>query len=186
MVDHLDELISLAERSYIRAEAEHLINACLEKGDLQPFDDLLHELVLAGSSSLLVLREVLQVIRAMKSHLSQEGISVRHDLMQALSEFGVSVPNVFHSSEPEAFWHICRQDLHRELKSNRGDLNNEDETLLQEICTEAGNRVSQIARRLVLVKKLEDSVRDWIEGLAYETVHASESGLVPLGALLQH
>ncbi|NIS81542.1 MAG: hypothetical protein GTO14_15370 [Anaerolineales bacterium] len=186
MGNHLDEILSLAERTYIRAEAEHLIDACLDAGDLRPFDDLLHELVLAGSSSLLVLREVLQVIRTMKSRLSQEGLDIRQGLMQALSEFGVHVPDVLYSIEPESFWHICRQDLHHELKRASGDLKVEDAALLQEICSDAGNRVAQVAKRLVMVVELENSVRDWIEGLAYVTIHASEAGVVPGDVLLQH
>lgn len=175
MAHHLEDLLGVAERSYIRLEAEHLIGACLDEENLDPFNTLLHELVFAGSSSLYILREVLQVIRSIKTELSQEGLGVRQDLMRALSEFGIQIPNILNSKNPEAYWHICRQDLRREVMDVAKQLRLEDAALLEEICLEAGNRVINVAKRLVLVRQLEESVCDWIDGLAYETVRTNEA-----------
>jgi hypothetical protein len=171
----LDDLLSLAERTYIRMEAEQLIDECLESGDLAPFDSLLKELVLAGSSSLVVLREILQAIRTVKSGLSQEGLGVRQDLMDALSEFGVYMPQLLSADAPEVFRRICSQGLHREVKELSGDLESADEVLLEEICAEAGNRVAQVAKNLMLVTRLEKWVMDWMEGLVYESAHSPET-----------
>jgi hypothetical protein len=171
----LDDLLSLAERSYIRMEAEQLIDTCLESGDITAFDSLLKELVLAGSSSLVVMREILHAIRSVKSSLSQEGLGVRQDLMDALSEFGVYMPQLLSADTPEVYRRICNHKLHRDVMESSGDLEAADEVLLEELCTEAGNRVARIAKDLMIVTRLEKLAMDWMEGLVYESAHSPES-----------
>ena len=170
----LDELLSLAERTYVRLEAEQLIDDCLRKGDPTPFDELLEELVMAGSKSLTVLREILGAIRTVKTSLSQEGLGVRQDLIDALAEYGIKLNQIISVEAPESFWRITRQDLHKEVMKRVISLPTEDETLLEEICIEAGKQVTRIARRLVILNRFEESVIDWIDGLAYVIVHTAE------------
>lgn len=170
----LDELFNLAERSYIRLEAEQLINECLDQGDFIPFDNLLQELVLAGSSSLSELREVHGAIRSVKSALSQEGMGIRQNLVEALSEFGVHLPQLLSPNPQETFWQICSKNLHREVLKSAGKLDVGDETLLEEICVEAANRVALLASRSTRVNQLEATVLDWIDGLVYECAHSAE------------
>jgi hypothetical protein len=44
----------------------------------------------------------------------------------------------------------------------------EDQALLDELCVEAGERVSAIASRLALLGRLHGTVEDWLSSLAYE------------------
>ncbi len=48
MSEPLDEVLTFAERVYLRMQAEQLIRQCLDRGDPGPFDALLENLVLAG------------------------------------------------------------------------------------------------------------------------------------------
>lgn len=169
----LDELLSLAERTYVRLEAEQLIDDCLRKGDSTPFDDLLEELVMAGSKSLTVLREILGAIRTVKTSLSQEGLGVRQDLIDALAEYGIKLSQIISVETPESFLRITRQDLHKEVLKRVISLPAEDEALLEEICIEAGKQITRIARRLVILNRFEESVMDWIDGLAYVVAHTA-------------
>jgi hypothetical protein len=171
VIDPLDELMTFAERSYIRYESEQLIAECLERRDTRPFFKLLEELVLAGSASLSVLWEVLGVIRTFKSDLGQQGIDVRADLMQAMAEFGIHFPELVAASPPEAFRQICSRELRDRVQDMANVLELDDETLLEEICVEAGNKVTTIAGRLAILTQLENNVLDWIDGLAYEAMH---------------
>jgi hypothetical protein len=167
----LDELLTLAERTYVRMEAEQLIQECTDRGDPQPFYELLEELVFAGSTSLLLMREILDVIRVMKVGLSQEGLGVRQDLMEAMAEFGIRVPELLGADAPEAFRRICSEELRRQVNSMSRNLEYEDSALLEEICIEAGGRVTSIAGRLAILRQMEASVLDWLSGLAYEAAH---------------
>ena len=172
MKQPLDDLLTFAERAYVRMEAEQLINQCLDQGDPSLFFDLIKGLVLAGSSSLGVMREILEEIRSSRSSLTREGVTVRQELMDALTEFGVHLPQLLSADAPESFRAIVSSGLRRDAYKAAGRLTQEDEVLLEEICLEAGNRVSTIAKRLMLLVHMEESVEDWLTSLAYEATQA--------------
>jgi hypothetical protein len=170
----LDDLLNFAHQSYVRMEAEQLITECLELGDPTPFNDMVEGLVLAGTSSLMLLREVLDEVLNVKSLLSQEGLGIRQDLVDALSEFGVHLPQLLYVDAPEAFRQISKLPLRLSPKNVAGKLHMEDELLLQEICLEAGERVSKITLRLAMISSFEDAVRDWMRCLAYEAMQRGD------------
>jgi hypothetical protein len=168
----LDDLISIAERTYVRLEAEKLIEDCLIEANPEPFNILLEELVMAGTDSLVVLREILTVIRSAKSILNQEGMGVQEDLKKTLSQFGVGLPRAPSGGTPESFWQIYHYGVYQEIVAHSPWLKMEDQLLLEEICTEAGKRLAQIVRHLILLKGLEETVMDWINGMIYEIAHS--------------
>ena len=174
MKDPLDELINFAERTYVRIEAETLIMDCIERGEPKPFFKLLEELILAGTSSLSVLREILGVIRVIKTGLGKEGLDIRQDLVDAMAEFGVALPKLLSVEGPEAFRQICGYEMRFKVNEIAYHLEIEETALLEEICIEAGNKVTTIAGRMAILTQLEESVLDWIDGLTYEAVHNFE------------
>lgn len=183
-MDHpLNELLKIAERAYIRMEAEQLIEDCLQLGDASSFDNLVEELVLAGASSLDVLREILLVIRARKSDAGQESINVRQDLMEALAEFDLEMPSSLQGSPSDVRLMICSDELSAELRRSIDRLDAEDAFLVEEICQEAGRRVERISYQVALLTRLEAFVLDWIDGLAYESAHAFDDALPRKGHL---
>ncbi|MEJ2013553.1 MAG: hypothetical protein P8X64_15180 [Anaerolineales bacterium] len=186
MDEPLDELLSFAERTYVRMQAEQLINDCLQRGDPDPFYELLAELILAGAPSLAILREVLDVIRVMKSELSRNGMSVRQDLIQAMSEFGIYLPRILSAEAPDAFRQICSRSLRDHVRNLASNLELEDINLLEEICIEAGGKVTSIAGQMAILTQLEASVHDWMEGLAYEAAHEVDIEGERRGSLFNH
>jgi hypothetical protein len=166
----LDDLLNFAHQSYVRMEAEQLISECLELGDPSPFNDMVEGLVLAGTSSLILLREILEEVLNVKSMLSQEGLGIRQDLVDALGEFGVHVPQLLYVDAPDDFRQISNKHLKYGLGDLSANLRSEDELLLEEICLEAGERVKQIGNRLTMISHFEESVRDWMRCLAYEAM----------------
>lgn len=175
MSSPLDDLLNFAHQSYVRMEAEQLISECLELGDPAPFNDMVEGLVLAGTSSLMLLREILDEVLSVKSLLSQEGLGIRQDLVDALGEFGVHLPQLLYLDAPEAFRQISNRHLKYGLTNISASLRSEDEMLLEEICNEAGERVKQIGRRLTMITSFEESIRDWMRCLAYEVMQRKDS-----------
>lgn len=167
----LKELISFAENSYIRLEAEQIIEDCLASGSALPFERLLEELVLAGTTSLYALWEVLEAIRAYKTQLGQEGLNIRQEITEAFDGFGIQLPEEVLSNPPDMFRKLCGRGLQKVAYKMGQGLSLEDEYLLSDICDDAASRVSTIARRLAILQSFEDSVVDWIDGLVYEAAH---------------
>jgi hypothetical protein len=187
MSEPLDDVLTFAERVYLRMQAEQLIRQCLDRGDDAAFDALLENLVLAGASSLGVLHEIHEELQTAKTHLGREGMNVRQDLVQALSEFGVQLPQLLSAEAPDAFRRICSQGLRHEARRAAAlRLEAEDERLLQEICSEAGNRVTGIARRLTLLTHMERLVIDWQEGLLFEALQGRETVIAPRRPAILH
>ena len=170
MTSPLDDLLNFAHHSYVRIEAEQLISECLELEDPSPFNDLIEGLVLAGTSSLMLLREVLDEVLSVKSLLSQEGLGIRQDLVDALSQFGVHLPQLLYIDAPDAFHQISGKQFKSGIGTITEQLRSEDKILLEEIWMEAGERVRIINRRLTMIKNFEDAIRDWMKCLAYEAM----------------
>jgi hypothetical protein len=181
----LAPLMSHAERAYVRMQAAELISHCLERGDMSLFDQLLAQLVLAGESSLPILREIRDEIRAQQSQLRQEGLSVRQELKAALAGLGVQLPQLLGGDIPEMLWQMRGPDLPARIRSAARQLSEEDIGSVAEACSEARGRVTQIAARLTAMRALEDSVDDWLSGLAYQAARSGEDTppLPPAGAI---
>lgn len=180
MSNPLEDLLSFAHRSYVRMEAEKLIQECLVLDDPHPFSQMVEALVFDGTSSIYLLREVLEEVESAKSLMSQEGLGVRQDLMEALTAFDVHLPQLLSLNAPEDFQQIYLQSKNPKTSIAAGKLNTEDEELILEIWSEAGERVLEIARRLAFLKQLEGIIRDWIGSLAYELMR-SNKGTIDFG-----
>ncbi len=164
----LDDLLTLAERTYVRMQAGELLGHCLEQGDIKPFQELVEQLVLAGSVSLPVLREIHEEILALQSTLRQEGLAVRHDLRQALAGFGLNMPQLLGRDFPEMLWEVRSQRLRSRIREAARGLSGEDLRLVDQVCSEAGDRAVRIATRLGVLGSLEAAVEDWLGSLAYQ------------------
>ncbi len=174
VTDPLGELLSFAERTYVRMQAEQLITHCLQRGDPEPFYELVSELVIAGSPSLVILREVQDVLRFIKAELTRDGRSVRQDLAEAMAEFGVFLPRILSADTPESFRQMCSRAFREDVRRQGSNLELEDVNLLEEICVEAGEKVTSIAARMGILNQMESSVNDWLDGLAYEAAHGRD------------
>jgi hypothetical protein len=168
----LEDLLAIAERSFVRMEAQELIGRYLEEGDQSPFEKLLENLVLAGTSSLALLRDILDEIRATKSSLSLEGVDLRQELIEAMGELGIQPPQQISDVNSEAFIHVRHLILDKSLHEVTGELDTEDAQLLEDICGEAGKRAAGINRKLILLNDIEQSVVDWFHCLTYEAARS--------------
>jgi hypothetical protein len=177
MSQPLDDVLSLAERAYVRMQAEQLITHCFEQGDHTAFNSLLHQLVLGGVPSLAILREIVEEIRTTRRTLQEASLEVRQDLQAAFSGFGLPAPQALTGDWPNVFRAICSPELRDELRGSGRALKDEDQVLLDEVCRDAGNRVATIAAQLRLLGSIDRAARDWFSSLAYEAARARSDAL---------
>jgi hypothetical protein len=164
----LEDLIAFAERSFIRMQAQELIGQFLEEEDQAPFDQLLEDLILAGTTSLSILRDILEEIRATKSALSLEAMNLRQKLMDALADIGIHMPQLPTSEAAAALHQVRKLARSKDVRESLQHMGCTDEQVLGEICGDAGNRGEQISRKLRMLNSIEQSVIDWFECLTYE------------------
>ncbi len=184
MSDPMDELLIYAERTYIRMEAEQIIAECLRMGDEDDFNDLVHSLFLAGTSSIGVFREILEEIRLKKNTLNQESLGVRQGLIDSLDELGVRFSRSFFSDHPEHLFLSCEKQLYEDITASSPMFDRRNVLLIQDICRDASERIRLLANRLSMLNKLERTVRDWMNSLAYQVTHNRENHLSPTDNLL--
>jgi hypothetical protein len=110
----------------------------------------------------------------MKSELTRDGRSVRQDLVEAMAEFGVFLPRILSADTPDSFRQMCSRAFREDVRKQGANLELEDVNLLEEICVEAGEKVTSIAARMGILKQMEASVNDWLDGLAYEAAHGPD------------
>jgi hypothetical protein len=170
----LEDLLVIAERSFVRMEAQELIGQYLEEGDQSPFKRLLENLVLAGTSSLSLMREILDEIRATKSSLSMEGVDLRQELIEAMSDLGIQPPSRISQTDAKTFTPIQQFRLEDSLHEITGELAAEDAQLLEDFCGDTGKRAARIGRKLMLLNDIEQSVIDWFHCLTYEAARSLE------------
>jgi hypothetical protein len=170
----LEDLLAIAERSFVRMEAQELIGQYLEEGDQSPFEKLLENLVLAGSSSLSLLRDILEEIRATKSSLSLEGVDLRQELIEAMADLGIQSPARVSQSDSDTIVPVQQWTLEDSLHDISGALAAEDAQLLEDVCGDTGKRVAHISRKLLLLNDIEQSVMDWFHCLTYEAARSLE------------
>jgi hypothetical protein len=105
----------------------------------------------------------------LKANLNQAEMDVREDLIAALADFGVRIPlkRLQSVGQTRGFWHIWSHALDRELGHLSEGIGEDERLLLKEICIESGKHATLINQRLKLLSRLEESIRDWIAGLAY-------------------
>lgn len=171
MNDPLESMMDYAERIYIRMEAELVIKACLENDEIQAFNQLVEDLVLAGKPSYGIMREILEEIRSVRAALSEEGIVIRRDLTQALCELGIVEPAKFELEFPEMVRKLCKNELDTHIKQLSTGLDIESGEILSEICIEASEQMRILAKRMTILGTLESLLRDWYQGMAYHIMH---------------
>lgn len=171
MADPYEEILRLAERSFIRSEAKDLLDQCLEQYDISMFNDLLESLVLQGSSSIAVLQEIMDEVRAAKSELGAQNIGARLELLDALTHLGVEVPETLPSDMSETLLLITSRQYRRVVLKPDSRPTSDDAPLLRDICVHASERMLHISHQIGLLNEIEAAIEDWLDGLAYQAAH---------------
>ncbi len=91
MNDHpQDSVYSFVERVYMRLQAGDILTRCLEEGCINPIQDLVEGLVLAGPKNLDSLREILDETDQRKTQVGDDLHQVFTQFSRVLMSYGVA------------------------------------------------------------------------------------------------
>ena len=171
MNDPLSGRLDYAERIYIRMEAEHVLQLCLNQGEITHFTHLVEELVLAGQPAYGVMREILDEIQSVRAGMNERGIEIRQDLNDALSELGIDRLDQIELDSGNLVRLLCNNKLDLHLEKQNPGLDPDTSEILTEVCVEASDQLRDLAAQLSLLTILEAYLRDWYQGIAYQILH---------------
>jgi hypothetical protein len=158
----LEEVYAYVERAYIRLQAGDLLIRCLETSSLEPIQQMVENLVLAGPKSIGVLREML-------AESNQRKLQLKDDLHQVYSNFESTLLD--HGVRLEKF-----KDAGSAVKLNSTiflkelDQQGIDDPEIQGICLQvmrdSRDLMSSLIGHVRLMDEIEIYLQDWLWGLA--------------------
>lgn len=172
MDNPLDAVFAYAEQAYIRMQAGDILIRCLDQGTVEPMRELVEGLVLAGPQSLGTLSEVLAETGQRRAQIQDDLQRVYGELQNDLRKRGVR----FTSGLPDAISFTRLTPIRFLMLLQKQGVTDED---IQNQCLgkleETREMMDSLAGHLFLLKEIENFLRDWIWGLAHQTMRESHT-----------
>lgn len=167
MDNPLDAMYAFAEQAYIRMQAGDILLRCMEQSSLEPMQELVESLVLAGPQSLSAMSEVL-------SETGQRRTQVQDDLQRTYGEFqnkmkehGVRLTDA--APDALAFMQLSALRFRNLLRSQGLQEHPAQEECMQRY-RETRAMMTRLKAHLQLLQDLEAYLWDWLWGLAHESI----------------
>jgi hypothetical protein len=170
MNDHpQDSVYSFVERAYMRLQAGDILTRCLEDGRINPIQDLVEGLVLAGPKNLDSLREILD-------EAGQRKTQVGDDLHQVFTQFSSVFMSYGVLIEGETADTVQRWTAGQLLDGMRqqGVYEADVQTACLQVWQDSREILDNLSTKLDLLEEIELYLQDWLWGLAYKTIHRHE------------
>jgi hypothetical protein len=164
-----DSVYSFVERAYMRLQAGDILTRCLEDGCINPIQDLVEGLVLAGPKNLDSLREILDETDQRKTQVGDDLHQVFTQFSRVLTSYGVVI-------EGETADTVQRLTVGQLLDGLRQQGVNEADvqTACLQVWQDSREILENLSTKLELLEEIELYLQDWLWGLAYKTIHRQE------------
>lgn len=163
----LDAIYAFAEQTYIRMQAGDLLMRCLDSGSVRPMQDLVENLVLAGPQSLGTLHEILLETGHRRAQVQDDMQRLYGEFQRKLSRHGVR-----HSEDlPDAHSFTQMDDVHfYQLITSHGILEEDSQADCFQSFQETQDLMGSLEENINLLQSIENYLKDWLWGLAYQSV----------------
>lgn len=173
--DPAAEVYGMVERAYIRMQAGEAMSRCLDEGSPEPMQRLVEGLVLAGSQSLIAVREILSEVSRRSTQLQTDQDQVFSDLEKRLQAYRVrlgeqySPASLLRSSSKEWLIFLRYQGVR-------------EDSLLRECLTQLEQTydlLQSMVKQQIMIDELELLLEDWLWVLIYQSAREElTSGLI--------
>ncbi len=170
MVDKpLETVFSYVERAYMRLQAGDVLIRCLEDGTLEPIQEIVEGLVLAGPQSLDALREVLAETGQRKAQVQDDLHQVISEMRGVLKSYGLEMQ----LRDGDLLPALTPFDLLLSMRQ-QGILEQETQGACLQVLHNSRELLSNLGTNLGLLTDIEMYLRDWLWALAYEAIHQKD------------
>ena len=168
--DSLETIYAYAEKAYVRMQAGDVLLRCMEDASVSPMFQMVESLILAGPTSLDVLREILAETNSRKVQVGDDMQQVLNGLKNNLEGYGIRLRSV---RQPAALTRIKPVRFLGVLRS-QGLVEEEAQTTCLQLLHDARELVESLLEHYTLLAEIEKYLEDWIWGMFYETVHQGQ------------
>ena len=170
MDNPLDAMYAFAEQAYIRMQAGDILLRCLEQSSLEPMQELVESLVLAGPQSLAAMSEVLSETGQRRAQIQDDLQRTYGELQNNLKTHGVRLNDA--APDAQAFTHLSALRF-RNLLRHQGIQDHSIQEECMQRYRETRAMMSRQNMHLQLLQDLESYLWDWLWGLAHESIRTA-------------
>lgn len=163
----LDAIYAFAEQTYIRMQAGDLLMRCLDSGSIRPMQDLVENLVLAGPQSLGTLHEILLETGQRRAQVQDDMQRLYGEFQKKLARYGVR-----HTEDlPDAHSFTRMDEIgFYQIITARGILEEDAQADCFQHFQETQDLMESLEENIHLLQSIESYLKDWLWGLAYQSV----------------
>lgn len=167
MENPLDTIYEYVEQTYLRQQFGDVLIRCLEKGDIEPMQKIVEELILTQPHSLRLLRHIITETNTQRAHIEDKLHQLLVLLQGEWKNHGIQAAQfqqiILYSMLPAE---ICLEMLGLE------GIDEEKAKLIYTTTIKKNRRqMSDLSVQLRMIKEIEDYLQDWLWGMAYEAFH---------------
>ncbi len=167
MSQRLVELMPLAERAYVRLEAQDLLARCLKEDSPEPLRELINELLLQEPPDLDLLRWLMADVHSRWVVLRERLFDTRRQVIGSFQEaYGINLTEFAPPNMLEQFHSLSADRLFDWLGVEQHELGADDALLLRAIFEEAVSLAGELAIDLRLLENLSEYLGDWVAGFS--------------------
>jgi hypothetical protein len=164
----LGAIYAYAEQAYIRMQAGDLLMRCLDTGSSQPMQELVEGLVLAGPESIGALYEIMLETGQRRTQVQDDLQRLFGDFQNKIRKQGVKISEIL--PDANSLLRLNRRRFHRIL-SQQGISTGDRQEECAQIYDETQEMMHSLAENIALLLDIENYLKDWLWGLAYQSAH---------------
>lgn len=162
----LADLLPLAERAYVRLEAQDLLLRCLKEDNPAPLRELIDEQLGQQNPDLNLLRYMMADVHSRWVVLHERLFDTRRQVISAFREaYGIDLNRFAPSQMREQFHTLSTEGLFEWLSTAGHQLPGDEALLLREVFAEAVALARELVEDLRMLESLNEYLDDWIAGL---------------------
>jgi hypothetical protein len=165
--DPVEVIYSMAERAYLRMQAEDILIRCLEEAHSEPLQRMVESLVIKGPENFPLLQEIIDEVMVRQQQLEDDLNQIAVDFYQKIREKGVQMGGPFRSRDLR---YLTPARLLGVLQS-QVELDEETQIECLQLLQGAREMAAGLNQQLSLLANIRDYLWDWMLGLAYELTH---------------
>lgn len=163
----LDVIYAFAEQAYVRMQAGDLLMRCIDTGSPRPMQELVEGLVLAGPQSISTLFEVLQETGQRRAQVQDDLQRLFGDCQNKLKRYHFKLADVI--PDARTMMRIAPVQFQNFLEIQ--EISEDHQDTCADIFIQAQEMMSDLHNNIRLLLEIENYLKDWLWGLAYQSAH---------------